>query len=125
MSAVTISHVRLELGREKDHPFGAREVAYDLYLPLTDKGAIDSDALRRLGSRCRVRKLSTGADEARGFILRSGRGRWVFFYPDHGCGVTEPGFSLADNALAIGKDIAIDDEDGRTRPFQIVSIKPQ
>jgi hypothetical protein len=124
MKPPVISHIVLELAREPGHPFGDREHAYHLYLPLEQAGRIDSDAWRRSRPLCRVRRLRPNEPEVCGRILHGPGGHWLFDYPSDAHARDESGFRLEDERFAVGEYVSIREDDDKLHTFQVVTIRP-
>jgi hypothetical protein len=120
-----ISHIILELAREKEHPQGDRNHGYHLYLPLTADGQIDATLWRAHQSRCRVRKFTPGAEERRGRIVHGPGGRWTFDYPDESSRDDEDGFRLKDERFVPGEYVSIRENDGKMRTFQVILVRTE
>jgi hypothetical protein len=118
-----LSHIALELAREPDHPFGDRDRAYHLYLPLMSTGEIDVEGWCRAQARCRVRRLRPNQPEASGQILQGQRGHWIFDYADTCEADDEPGFRLDKQRFVQGDYVLIREDDGKLHTFQVVSIR--
>lgn len=119
-----ISHIALELAREPGHPFGDRQHAYHLYLPLKNTGEIDVEGWRRSQSLCRVRRFRPNQPEVSGRILHGPGGRWIFDYPDASEADDETGFRLDRERFVHGEYVSIREDDGKLHTFQVVSIRP-
>lgn len=115
-----INHVALELAPEEAHPFGDREVAYDVYLPLTGNGGLDVRAME--SPACRVRRRQPGAVVS-GTIAVAEGGRLVFEYRNgttQSCGCEH---LLEGAALRAGQRISICDAAGDPHPYEVISIR--
>lgn len=121
----TLTHVVLELARERAHPVGDRNHGYHLYLPLTDEGRIDAEAWKRLRSACRVRRFRPNEEEAHGRIRHGSGGRWIFDYSDRDDFDDETGFRLSDESFVPGEYISIREDDGQLHTFQVVSTRTE
>ncbi len=120
-----ISHIALELAREKGHPLGDRGHGYHLYLPLTPTGHIDADAFRRGRAMCRVRRFRPGEAERRGKIVHGPGGRWVFDYDERTGHDDEVGFRLDEERFVPGEYVSIREDDGRLHTFQVVFVREE
>jgi hypothetical protein len=120
-----ISHIVLELARERKHPHGDPSHGYHLYLPLTPDGHIDAEAWRAHQPLCRVRKFTPSEGERRGRILHGPGGRWTFDYTDETSRDDEQGFRLKDERFVPGEYISIRENDGVMHTFQVISVRPE
>jgi hypothetical protein len=120
-----ISHIILELAREREHPQGDRNHGYHLYLPLTADGQIDAKSWRAHQSSCLVRKFTPGAEERRGRIVHRQGGRWTFDYTDESSRDDEHGFRLKDERFVPGEYVSIRENDGKMRTFQVILVRPE
>lgn len=120
-----ISHITLELAREREHPLGDRNHGYHVYLPLTDDGHIDLDAWEKVRSACRVRRFRPGEDERHGRICRGPGGKWSFDYDDRSDFDDEIGFRLSDESFVPGEYVSVLEDDGRMHTFQVIAVRPE
>lgn len=115
-----INHVALELAPDEAHPFGSRDIAYDVYLPLKRNGGLDAEAIGN--PACRVRRRRLGA-VLNGKIAVAEGGLLMFAYGNgtsQNCGCDH---LLDGMALRAGQRISICDGAGDTHPFEVISIK--
>jgi len=115
-----LNHVALELAPENAHPFGARDIGYDVYLPLREDGLLDANAVP-LG-RCRVRCRNTGI-VSHGTISVGADGKLVFSYHNgssQDCGCQH---LLEGAPLRAGQRFSICDNAGTPHPYEVVSIR--
>lgn len=118
--ASRLNHVALELAPESGHPFGARDIGYDVYIPLNRNGVLDADAMP--SRRCRVRCRNSGV-VTYGLISVSPDGKLVFSYSNgsrQDCGCEH---LLEGLPLRAGQRISICDAAGRPHPYEVVSIR--
>jgi hypothetical protein len=118
----SISHIVLELAREKGHPLGDRGHGYHLYLPLDDDGLIDKDAFPAAKPYTRVRRFRPGQDEAHGQIVHGPGGHYHFRYGEGGDRVEEAGYRLETERFVPGEYVSVR-EDGVLHTFQVISVK--
>ncbi|CAN5425237.1 hypothetical protein BH10PSE7_BH10PSE7_18460 [soil metagenome] len=116
-----LSHVRLELAREKDHPAGERSSGYDLMVPLDEEGRLDPAAWKSLQHACRVRRFRPNQDDLVGHLRRKPGGQWYFDYAA-GEADDEIGFKLENERFAAGEYISIS-SGGAMHTFQVVFIQ--
>jgi hypothetical protein len=76
---MTLSHIRLELARDRDFPEGSRHHGYEFVAPIDNAGHIDPEAWKENRQRCRVRRFWGGEEEA-GHLIRKPGGAWAFHY---------------------------------------------
>lgn len=117
-----ISHIALELAREPGHPYGDRNLAYHLYLPLRAGGEIDDESWPESRGQCRVRRLRPGEPEVAGRILPGPGGYWIFEYADESD--SESGFRLEHERFVRGEYVSIREGDGKLHTYQVVTIRP-
>jgi hypothetical protein len=118
-----ISHVELELAREPAHPFGDREHAYDLYLPLLDDGRIDAARARCCDGHCRFRCRRPGQCEVRGAIRLEAADKLALDSVEAGSG--EVHLPSVGGPFRPGELLPIADASGGTHLFQILSIRQE
>lgn len=119
-----LSHIIMELARVPEHPYGDRRYGYHFYLPLTQEGRIDLAVPRRMRDRCRVRRFRPDADERHGRILHNGDGAWHFDYDDASQADDETGFTWSQERFVPGAYVSIRENDGRSRTYQVISVRP-
>lgn len=122
--APVIYHIVLELAREPGHPFGDRDHAYHLYLPLKPGGEIDAEGWRRTRAACRVRRLRPNQPEITGRILHGPGGHWIFDYPPGSSADDENGFRLEREHFVPGEYVSVREDDGSMHTFRVISVKP-
>ena len=120
-----ISHIALELARERGHPLGDRAHGYHLYLPLTDNGHIDAEAFKKLKSLCRVRRFRPGETARQGRIVHGPGGRWSFDYDESSDRDDEIGFRLAEERFVPGEYVSIQEDDGEMHTFQVMFVREE
>ena len=118
-----ISHIVLELAREKGHPLGDRNHGYHLYLPLDDAGRIDKGAFPNVRQYCRVRRFRPNEDEAHGRIVHGPGGHWRFEYDMGDRTIAESGHKLEDECFVPGEYVSVRESDGAVHTFQVISVK--
>jgi hypothetical protein len=118
----TISHIVLELARERGHPEGDPSHVYHFNLPLLPDGRIDSEGWRRNRPLCRVRRERLGQAALYGQIRHGPGGRWFLDYP--GAQNDETGFRLESEHFVLGEYVSIREDDGHLHTFRVTSIRP-
>ena len=120
---MSITHVELELAREPAHPFGDREHAYDLYLPLGADGRIDGERARCDG-RCRFLCRKPGGHCNFGVIRLSGADRLRLEY-GNSPGTGEIGLPGIDEPFHPGQLLPITDLSGEVHLFQVIFARQE
>ena len=116
-------HVRLELARERGYPAGDRERGYDLAVPLNHDEHIDATSWCDDPSDCTVRRFRPGEVDALGTLSRTAHGRWYFDYHSGHDAERHQGIRLGDEHFVPGAFVGINEEDGCTHTFRVVSAK--
>ncbi|WP_082766392.1 hypothetical protein [Paramesorhizobium deserti] len=116
-----LSHVRLELAREKDHPEGDRTIGYDLVVPLASDGRLDPAAWKKGQTACRVRRFRPGEEDRIGHLRRKPGGQWFFDYVE-GEEDDEIGFRLGEEHFAAGEYVSIR-SDGVMHTYQVKLVE--
>jgi hypothetical protein len=111
--------IRLELARTPDFPGGSVGRAFLLSLPLQDDGSVDWDEVSAQPSRATVQRFWASEPDRRGRLSRSDDG-WLLKENADG---RAPTFRMPPQQLTAGQQIAVIGADGRSLPFQVVSIK--
>lgn len=120
----SLSHIRLELAREKGHPEGDRGHGYNLYVPLDAGGRIDAAAFLKARALCHAVRFRPGQPDARA-QLRHGRGNhWYLDYPDQPGEDDEEGFRFGDERFVVGEYVSIREDDAQQHTFRVVSVTP-
>lgn len=119
---MTMSHVRLELGRTKEHPAGSPNHGYILHVPLNAEGLIDVDSWRANKKSCTVTRFWEGEADEHGHLIHTRRGAWAFSY-EPGEDDDEPIFHLENHPLHQGEYVTIKETDGEAYPFKVVSVR--
>lgn len=122
--AASISRIELRLAREPGHPAGDANHGYDIFLPLTADGHIDTAAWHDSQSLSHVRRFRPNEPDARGRIVHGPGGRWIFDYEDGTDRDDEVGFRLSDERFVVGEYVSIREDDGKTHTFQVKSVGP-
>ena len=116
--------LRLELGRQIGSPEGDPHTAYELTVPLNSDGHIDATSWQDNPAACRVRRIRPNRPDAAGVLARSARGRWYFDYHSGHDGDDHQGIRLGDDRFAPQSLVCINEDDGQTHAFRVVSIDP-
>lgn len=122
-TVMPIAHVELELAREPAHPFGDREHAYDLYLPLCADGRIDGERARCNG-HCRFLCRRPGGGSDFGVIRLSGTDRLRLEY-GNSSDTGEVGLPEMDGPFHPGQLLPITDLSGEVHLFQVLFIRQE
>jgi hypothetical protein len=118
----TLSHIRLELAREKGHPAGDAGHGYHLYVPLAPDGRIDVAAFRESKILCHAVRFRPDQPDARA-QLRHGRGNhWYLDYPEEPGEDDEEGFRFGDEQFVVGEYVSIREDDGVQHTFRVVGV---
>ena len=120
---MTLSRIRLELGRTEEYPDGNQNRGYEFVAPLTAKGQIDARAWKAARRKCVVRHFEDGAIKASGLLSRVGRG-WRFEYGPEGHDDDAPFYRLDRHVMRPGLYVSLREHDGVQRPFKVVSVTP-
>jgi hypothetical protein len=118
---VPLKRVRLELARSPEHPDGSARHGYELHLPLTAAGKLDTADFDRAPQLCTVHRFWEGEDDETGQLVRTGRGRWAFSYAE-GEEDDEPIHRLAEHVFKEGEYVSIREPDGRQHAFRVIVV---
>ena len=122
---MTLSRIRLELGRNPEHPEGSSLHGYDVVLPLNADGHIDAEVWRHTKSRCAVRRFWDGEPDERGHLVHRRGGTWAFHYDVQGDPEEdEPGWKFDTHVFKTGEYVSLREQDGELRTFRVVSVRP-
>jgi hypothetical protein len=116
-----IFYVLLELGSGPQYPYAEFGCRYQLFLPLTADGHVDTDALRADSGRYRGVRLRAGDGEANGRIVAGAGGKFVLAYDDFRFYPSTLLFGSA--PLAAGNVVRIAEYDGGAQDYRVVSTR--
>src|SRR5690606_40353005 len=119
---MSLHHIRLELARVADAPYGDPGDGYDLVMALDDQARLDAPALTAAPERSRVRRFRDGETLAVGKLTQASDGRWVLDFP--GADSDAVGFRLEDERFIAGEYVSLAGPDGRMRPYRVAVVKP-
>jgi hypothetical protein len=114
--------VRLYLAREPGHPRGSRDIGYDLVVPLTADGKIDSACWKEHRERCRFVHFRAEGENESGHLVRQAGGSWAFHYDIHGEEEDAAGFRFQDEHFVVGEYVSIR-EDDRLHTYVVASVE--
>lgn len=114
-------HIRLELAREKGHPYGDKNDGYDLLAPLDAEGRLDPVEWKSHRKACRVRRFRPGSNDSVGLLQRKPGGQWYFDYAE-GEADDESGFRFGDERFVVGEYVSVM-HGKETHTFQVVSVE--
>jgi hypothetical protein len=121
---MTLNAIRLELARTKEFPEGSGAHGYDIVAPLDAQGGFDAEAWKASRAACRVRRFWGAEDDQHGLLIHRRDRRWAFSYVSGEDDDDEPLFKLEAHRLKVGEYVSVTEQDGETRPFRIVSVRP-
>lgn len=113
--------VRLRLAREAGHPQGSSDQGYDLVLPLTETGGIDSLMWKAHRDLCRVVHYRSGQEHDLGHLVRGPGGQWKFCYDIKGDEEDPRGFHFSDERFVVGEYISVVEENG-SHTYRVVTV---
>lgn len=114
-----IKTVRLEMARGHEFPEGSSAHGYELRLPLTPAGKLDSESWATNRRASGFRRF-WGGEEEHGEIHHRGHGWTLAFNPPGEA--DEVIFRADDHHFAVGEYLSIKEKDGVTRTFRIAAI---
>lgn len=121
---MSLSMIRLELAREKDHPDGSPLHGYEIIAPLDESGHLDGAEWKKSHARCMVRRFWDGEDDRYGELVHTAKGQWAISYDPTTDTDDEPIFRLDRHLLSLGNYVSITEPDDCTqRTYRVASIK--
>lgn len=120
---MSLSLIRLELAREKDHPGGSPLHGYEIIAPLDTSGHLDGAAWRKHRGRCTVRRFWDGEEDRYGELVHTARGKWAISYNPNTDLDDEPIFRLDRHLLALGNYVSIAEPDNMQHTYRVTSVK--
>lgn len=121
---MTLTHIRLELGRMEGFPNGSAGHGYEFVAPLTKDGFIDSKAWRDRKEECWVRRFWGDEPEEHGLLKHRGQHSWYFDYNKRDTSDDEPFFKLDKHRLVKDTYVSVREHDDVQRPFKVVALEP-
>lgn len=119
---MALHHIRLELGREPDHPHGNADDGYDLVLTLDKDARLDAAAIAAAPENTRVRRFKGTQTLAVGQLTRAEDGRWVLDLP--GEDTDAEGFRLDDEQFVVGEYVSLAQPGGDMRAYRVTLAQP-
>ena len=95
---------------------------YELTVPLNSDGHIDATSWMDDPAACTVRRIRPGKVDALGALARSAHGRWYFDYASGHDAQDHQGIRFGDDRFAPQALVGINEDDGKTHAFRIVSV---
>ena len=121
---MSLSKIRLELARCKEHPDGAHDIGYEFAAPLKEDGRIDAESWGKNRDHCRVRRFRPGEEDDIGHLLHKRGGSWAFHYDIHSDEEEdEAGYRFGDHAFRLGEYVSVR-EDEELMPYKVVRVTP-
>ena len=120
---MTLSRIRIELGRSSGFPNGSPAHGYEFVAPLDNDGFVDVDAWRSEKDKCTVLRFWGEDPQEVGKLRHLGHG-WRFDYDSHVSTDDEPFFKLDRHKIVPGGYVSVTEHDGLQRPFKIVDVSP-
>lgn len=114
--------VSLRLAREPGHPQGSQQHGYDLVVPLTATGRIESEKWKSHRDLCRVVHYRAGEEHDLGHVVRMPGGQWKFHYDVKGDEDDARGFHFADERFVVGEYVSVIEGD-RPHTYQVVMVE--
>lgn len=122
---MALKQIRLELARDPEFPDGSRRHGYDIIAPLDDEGHLQVEEWRARKGECRVARFWGGEAEEEGVLRHRAGSGWAFHYDGEGEELAdEPGYRFDTHSFVEGEYVSVREQDGSTRTFRIVSVKP-
>lgn len=120
---MSLSLIRLELAREKDHPNGSSLHGYEIIAPLDESGHLDSSVWKKQHTRCTVRRFWDGEEDRHGELVHTARGKWAISYDPNSDLDDEPIFRLDRHLLGLGNYVSITEADNAQHTYRVTSVK--
>lgn len=121
---MALRRIRLELGRDAEHPEGSAAHGYVFVAPLTDDGRLDLDGWRESRADCTVRRFWAGEDDEHGHLVHHRGDDWAFRYVGMSEDDEEPIFRFGRHRFAVGEYLSITEHDGVQRTFRVAEVVP-
>lgn len=118
--------IRLELASSWEFPRGSVGRSYLIRLPLTDDGAIDTEALELQPAHATVRRYWTNQADMLGHLVKTPLG-YAICYDANGRSASEFGepalFQFGAEAIKVGEQIFLAEPDGSQLNFRVASMQ--
>ena len=121
---MSLTKIRLELGRMEGFPSGSPMHGYEFVAPLTKDGFIDSSAWKNRKEKCWVRRFWGNEPDERGLLKHRGQHAWYFDYDNRDTSDDEPFFKLDKHRLVKDTYVSVREHDDVQRPFKVVALEP-
>jgi hypothetical protein len=109
--------IRLELDRNEEFVSGSVSRAYLIRLPLDDQDQIDELAIDLMPHRATFRRHWSSEPDERGPVVRNEKG-WRLQSSR-----ASRTLSIGARAVHLGQRLSVEDENGKTLPFRVASIR--
>jgi hypothetical protein len=119
----TFRYIRLERGRDHDHPDGDSQTAYIMIAPLDLQSRIDVDTWREHREACRVVRKRPGGDDNLGHLVHGPGESWRFHYDVSRTTPDETGYHFSDEKFEPGEYLSIREDDGLNL-YRVISVLP-
>ena len=114
------SHIRLELAREPDAPYGDAATGYDIVAFLDADARLDLKACRAHADQCRVRRFKDDTTLATGRLRHTVGDRWLLDFDVDAEDAT--GFRLGDEPFVPGEYVSIIGGDGAVHTYGVQRV---
>ena len=114
--------VRLRLAREHEHPQGSQEYGYDLVVPLSRDGRIDSRLWKTHRELCRVVHYRSDEEHDVGHMIRRPGGQWVFHFDIRGDDADAEGHNFTHERFVVGEYVSVI-EDGAPHTYRVITVE--
>jgi hypothetical protein len=119
---MTLSRVRLELAREKNHPDGSALHGYEIVAPLGPDGHLDAVEWKKNRAGCMVRRFWYGEDDQTGELIHTRGGHWALSYDPRTEDDDEALFRMDSHIFRKGEYITITEPDNQRHTFRITAV---
>lgn len=116
---MSLSFIRLELAREKDHPAGSGRHGYEIIAPLDAEGRLDRKEWEGNRGRCTVRRFWDGEPDQHGELIHTKGGHWALSYDPKTDLDDEPIYRLDRHVMLPGEYISISEPNQQQHTFRI------
>jgi hypothetical protein len=119
---MSLSFIRLELAREKDHPEGSPHHGYEIIAPLDANGHLNSEAWKQNRRKCTVRRFWQNEPDQLGEFVHTAKGHWAISYDPKTDLDDEPIYRLDRHVILPGEYISISEPNQKQHTFRVAVV---
>lgn len=119
---MSLFRIRLELAREKDHPEGSPQHAYEIVAPLKADGHLDAAEWKAQRASCTARRFWAGEADQHGELIHTRGGHWALSYDPTTDEDDESLFRMDSHLIRKGEYLSLSGPGGQRHTFRIAAV---